>query len=172
MATSGELFEAAVSYYSNLAYRSLAVMRSTQQEIRTEQFDLGRFAARTMSFWFDAVGGWWSALQLNTAPTLPTVFVSVPAGLVDKRPVTVTLPGGKIPDVTPLYALNGKVTLKGTVEADPAAQRDQITLTVRPHEDAEPAIYQGYVLLEDKPLVLMVVRVTEKLPPPPGPSAS
>src|SRR5215475_8002808 len=90
MATTGELFEAVVSYYSNLAYRSLGIMRSTQQEIRTEQFDFGRLAARTMSFWFDAVGGWWSALQLNTAPTLPTVFVSVPAGLIDKRPVTVT----------------------------------------------------------------------------------
>ena len=77
MALTGTILEAMASYYSNLVYESASLMRSVQEDIRAEQLDYGRVAAKTLSLWIDAAGGWWSALQLNAAPSIPTVFMNV-----------------------------------------------------------------------------------------------
>ena len=167
MALTGTIFEAMASYYSNLAYESASLMRSLQEDIRAEQLDCKRMAAKTMSLWLDAAGGWWSALQLNAAPSIPTVFMNVKSGLsTHARTIKVLVPGSSAPEWTPLYSLDRKAPIAAShIQAEASQARDELTVRLRGLPDTiASGNYQGYVFVDEQPLAAMFLRIVASTP--------
>lgn len=168
MALTGTILEAMASYYSNLVYESASLMRSVQEDIRAEQLDYGRVAAKTLSLWIDAAGGWWSALQLNAAPSIPTVFMNVkPELTTHARTIKTFVPGAATPDSTPLYSLDGKDAIaRSHIQIEVSRARDELTVRLRGLPKTVPSgNYQGYIFIDEQPLASVFLRIA---PPPPS----
>jgi hypothetical protein len=80
MPRSGAFLEGAVSYYSNLAFKSLTAMRATQEELRTGRFETNAVMARGLNLWLESIEGWWSALLVSASGPLPNVFLRLARG--------------------------------------------------------------------------------------------
>src|SRR5436190_18137090 len=77
MPRSGVFLEAAISFYSKLAFQAAGDMRSMQEELRTGNFQIDKAIGRTLSLWLDAGEGWLSALLVTASEPLPTAFLRI-----------------------------------------------------------------------------------------------
>lgn len=158
MATSSGVFEAMYQYYFTLAERSMSVMRSMREDILMEEFDHKRFLAQALGLWLDASGGWWSALQMSTAPRLAGMFIGIPAGQIGKATLMIPLPRQGVVAVADLRSPEGHTLAEVKVES--GAQRDELVATASPPVDTRPGVYQGWVYAGESVLALLVVNVT------------
>lgn len=158
MATSGTVFEAMYRYYSGLSQRSMTLLRSLQEDIRTENLDYKRVMAQSLSLWFDATGGWWSALQTVGSPPVVGMFVDAVVGQVGAGELAVQVPGVSKATTTELMSLSGG-RFRDPVKLEVTARRDAVEVTVLPHL-TPPGVYQGYILANDKLLALLVIQVS------------
>jgi hypothetical protein len=159
MPRTGTFLEAAVSFYSNLALGGLAVMRQTQEEVRTEQFEVSKALSRTVSFWLDATEGWFNALLVTANEPLPTVYLRVGEKTgTDTREVRVRVPAK--PEFTGAVNVGDGTTLKG-VEVRPTKNNDGLTVKIK-NENVKrrPGLYMGLVHIGVKPLAIVMVSVT------------
>jgi hypothetical protein len=162
MATSSGVFEAMYQYYMTLAERGMSVMRSVREDVLKEQFDYKRFMAQALGLWLDASGGWWSALQLSSAPRLAGIFIGIPAGQVGKGTLMIQVPREGELAVTPLTSIDGKKLRE--VQVRSGAQREELVATATPPAATPPGVYQGWVYAGEQMLALLVVKVTEAVP--------
>jgi hypothetical protein len=160
MPRTGTFLEAAVSFYSNLAFGGLAAMRQTQEEVRTEQFEVSRALSRTISFWLDATEGWFNALLVTASEPLPTVFLRVGENTgTDTREVRVLVPAK--PEFTGAVHVGGGTTLKG-VDVRSTKDKDGLSVKIKNvNEKRQPGLYMGLVHIGVKPLAIVMVSVTD-----------
>jgi hypothetical protein len=168
MARSGAFFEALTSYYSSLAYDALTLMRTTKEEVRTEKYDWQRTASRTVSLWFDACDGWWSAMLVSATPEVPTILLDVDAGVpVHSHTTKMLIPGKSQPTVTTPVTAGNERALDADVRAEVQSRRDEVTIYLSGMRDAKVGTYTGYLHIDEQLLAQVVVQVNPK-PPPAG----
>jgi len=166
MARSGVLLEAVTSYYGNLVTNSLALMRSTQEDLRTGQFGVSKTVGSVLSFWLDASEGWWSALLVTASAPLPTAFLRLGAAeTTDSSTVRVLVPGDEQPEWTDLGLVGGVGTIgRDHLVVEATKDRDGVQVRLRGLDPATRAklrsgLYEGLVHKGAKPLAIVMVRV-------------
>jgi hypothetical protein len=167
MSRSGTFLEAAVSYYSNLAFGALASMRSTQEDLRTGQFTLSKSLGGAVSFWLDASEGWWSALLVTASEPLPTVFLRVgPHGATDTQEVRVLVSGP--PEFTGLSQIGGTERIDDKLINVAATQKgDGIEVKLKgisPDVRPPQGLYHGLVHIGSRPLAVVMVLIDPPAP--------
>lgn len=166
MPRSGTFLEALTSYYSTLAFGTLAAMRSAQEDLRTGNFQLTKTVGDAISLYLDASEGWWSALLVTASVPLPTVFMRITANedTTAAQDVAVLVPGTKQPECTDLGRIGGTDTIDASYVAVQAS-RDRCTITVKLkglRKQGKPlaaGLYQALVHIDEKPLAAVFVRV-------------
>lgn len=161
MPRTGTFLEANVSYYSNLAFNSLAAMRTTQEELRTGQFDTSKVIGRGVNLWLDALEGWWSALLVTASEPLPTVLLRLdPHSTTDSKEVRVLVP--QDPEFTGLQSLNGGPQASVVVKVKSSKDGLEVKL-IGLIDNKRPAagLYMGLVYLGTKPLAIVMLLVDE-----------
>ena len=160
MARSGAFLEAAVSYYSGIAFSAMESMRKTQEDLRTNNFDLSRTIGRAVSFWLDASEGWWSALLVTAGQPLPTAFLRIgPLGSTATQVVPVTV--SQVLEFTGLRQIGGTQQIDA-VEVRPTQKGDGIEVKIKgisPASRPPAGLYQGLVHEGIKPLAIVLVLV-------------
>lgn len=168
MARGGAFFEALTSYYSSLTYDTLALMKKTKEEIRTDKYDWQRTASRTASLWLDACDGWWSALLVSATPPVPTILVAFDAGVSAHSHTTKMLvPGTGRPHLTEPVTAGNERALEATIRAEAQSRRDEVTIYFSGMRDTSPGTYTGYLRVDEILLAQVVIDVTAE-PPPAG----
>jgi len=170
MARTGIFVEALTSYYGNLANDTLGLLRSTQEDLRTGNFDYEKTLGKALSLWLDSAEGWWSALLVNASAPVPTIFLRI--GQDDTTHVQVarvSVPGDRPAEWTDLSRLGGSGTIdRKHVSVEVAKHRDSIEVKLfglgdlRRNQTIAPGLYQGLVHIHDRPLAIVLVEV---LPP-------
>jgi hypothetical protein len=167
MPRSGTFLEAAITYYSNLGFDALASMRTTQEELRTGQFEVSKAMSRAASFWLDASEGWWSALLVTAGQPLPTVFLRIgPRDTTATQEANVLVP--RDPECAGLLQIGGSGRIdKERLVLTVSAKRDRLGVKLKGLSDdyrPQPGLYQGLVHIGDKALAVVIVEV-ESDPP-------
>jgi hypothetical protein len=165
MPRTGTFLESAISFYSTLAQQSLGAMRDTQEELRTDQFNLSKTVARGASLWLDALEGWWSALLVTASPPVPTVFFHIGANIsTDDRRIAAHVP--RLPQFTGFYGVQGGGTPPGIlIESESQGNGLKFKLKDLSKNPPTPGLYIGLVHLEGTPLATVMVQVDESYKP-------
>jgi hypothetical protein len=161
MPRTGTLLEAAISYYSNLAQQSMAVMRETQEELRTGQFEVSRAVARGASLWLDSIEGLWSALLVTASPPTPVVFFHIDGNkTADRGEARMNVP--EDPEFTGLVPVQGSGR---PPEISVIRKSDgtglEFILAGIDSPQLDPGLYLGLVHLGNLPLVTVMVKVDD-----------
>lgn len=166
MARSGVLLEAITSYYGNLVTNGLALMRSTQEDLRTGQFGVSKTVGGALSYWLDACEGWWSALLVTASAPLPTAFMRLGAEeTTDSQTVRVLVPGDEQPEWTDLGLVGGEGTIpRDNLVVESVKDRDGVQVKLKGFKPGARAklqsgLYEGLVHKGAKPLAIIMVRV-------------
>ena len=164
MPRSGVFLEAAISFYSNLAFNAVSDMRLMQEDLRTGNFQIDKAVGRALSLWLDAGEGWLSTLLATASEPLPTAFLRIGHGSrTDTRFVRVVVPETPALNFTGLYQSGGSGRIPAAnVIIKRSSRNDGIEIKLKGLKGSEKAgLYQGLVHIGDKPLVLVMVHVED-----------
>ena len=171
MARTGTLLEAVTSYYSTLAFNSLATMRRMQEDLRTNNFTVGKAVGAAVQLCLDASDGWWNALLVTASPPVPTVLLRTgPEGGCDAQTVDVSVPGNRDPECTELGRIGGTERIGlDYIVIETATQRNAINIKLRKLKELSqklrkplaPGLYQGLVHIDERPLAIVLLRVDD-----------
>jgi len=162
MPRSGVFLEAAISFYSRLAFQAVGDMRSMQEELRTGNFHVDKAIGRTLSLWLDAGEGWLSALLVTASEPLPTAFLRIgSSSRTDTQFVRALVPDEAALDFTGLFQIGGthyvpvrNLTIRRSSRGDGLEVKFKALKDVRP----SPGLYQGLVHVGDKPVALIMAQ--------------
>jgi hypothetical protein len=175
MPRTGTFLEAVTSYYSNLAFGALEAMRTTQEDLRTNTFQLSKTLGNVVSLYLDATEGWWNALLVTASAPLPTGFLRIgPLGGTDTCEIRVLVP--QEPEFTGLVRIGGGELIEGiTINRLKNGDGLEVKLKGLDRERAagrlKPGLYQGLVHIGDKPLAVLMLRVDAGAAPAAAPDA-
>jgi len=165
MPRSGVFLEAAISFYSKLAFTAVSDMRSMQEDLRTGNFTVDKAIGRTLSLWLDASEGWLSALLVTTSEPLPTAFLRIrPISRTDAQFVRALLPDEPGLDFTGLFQIGGDGRIPAanlTIKRSSRGDGLEIKLKGLKDHRPSPGLYQGLVHMGSKPIALIMVQVEE-----------
>jgi hypothetical protein len=163
MPRTGIFLEATFSLFNSFGQTALAQMRTTQEELRTDTFDLSRSIGRVASLWLDALDAVPTALLTSLNGPLPSLFVVLqPGDTTLTRDILVAPPERKELEFTGLDQIGGTHRFDSrTVRVDSTGKNVGINviftdLTVYP---PVPGLYQGVVHVGDLALAVIIVRV-------------
>ena len=163
MPKSGVFLEAAISFYSNLAFHAAGEMRSMQEDLRTGSFQVDKAIGRTLSLWLEASEGWLSALLVTASEPLPTAFLRIgSSSRTDAQFVRALVPDEVALDFTGLFQIGGtdhisspNLAIRRSSRGDGLEVKLKGLKEVRP----SPGLYQGLVHVGGKPVALIMVQV-------------
>lgn len=172
MPRSGVFLEALTSYYSTLAFDTLALMRNAQEDLRNDTFDCQKTTGRTLSLWLEACEGWWSAMLVSATPPLPTLFMTCATdSQTHVRTIKIAVPPGAALKVTDLGRVGGGDPIPRTKCTATAALRgDEMVFSVMGIGDAfAEGLYQGFVYVGERALAQVALQLEPAPPPAPEP---
>lgn len=172
MPRSAAFFEALTSYYGSVATEAVALMRSTQEDLRSERFEWSRTSSKVLSLWLDACDGWWSAMLVSATPAHPTLFVSCPAdSRTHARTIKMLVPPGVALRVTDLARVGGGGAVAHENCAAAASSRgDEVTFTVTGLGGSTRAgLYQGWIYVGERALAQVALQLEPVAEPAPAP---
>lgn len=172
MPRSGAFLEALTSYYSTLAFDTLALMRNAQEDLRNDKFDYQKTTGRALTLWLEACEGWWSAMLVSATPPLPTLFIACPTdSQAHVRTIKMALPPGAALKVTDLARVGGGAPIpheKCTATA--AVRGDELVFSVVGIGDGfAEGLYQGFVYVGERALARVALQLEPAPPPAPEP---
>ena len=163
MPRSDAFLEAAINFYSNLGMRTVAAMRSTQEDLRTGSFRLEKVVGDAILTWCDASEGWFSALLGTASLPLPTIFLRVePQSATVGREIHVKIPGDQNPTFTDLVQIGGTNTFdRRLIAVEPSTNRDRLLVKLKGLTGyrPQPGLYTMLVFIDDEPLANVIVLV-------------
>jgi hypothetical protein len=168
MPRSGVFLEAAISFYSKLAFNAIGEMRAMQEDLRTGNFQVDKAIGRALSLWLEAGEGWVSALLVTASEPLPTAFLRVrPSSRTDAQFVRALLPDDPALDFTGLFQIGGNDRFPaGVLTIKRSSMGDGLEVKLKGLKDDRPSpgFYQGLVHIKGKPVALIMVEVEGDAP--------
>lgn len=169
MPRSGVFLEAAISFYSRLAFNAVADMRLMQEDLRTGNFEIDKAVGRAFSLWLEASEGWVSALLVTASEPLPTAFLRIgPSSRTGAHFVRALVPDEPALDFTGLFQIGGTDQIPvGNLTIKRSSRGDGVEIKLKGLKDDRPSagLYQGLLHIGDKPVVLVIAQVEGASPP-------
>jgi hypothetical protein len=166
MPRSGLFLEATISMFNSFGQTALAHMRTTQEELRTDTFDLSRSIGRVASLWLDAIDAVPSSLITSVNGPLPSLFIVLqPDDTTLTRQILVAPPERRELEFTGLDQLGGSQRFDSrTVRVDSTGKAVGINVIFTDLDEYRPApgLYQGVVHVGDLALAVIIVRVNSR----------
>jgi hypothetical protein len=171
MPRSGAFLEAAIVYYSTLARDMQRQLHTTQEDLRTGNFNVNKSLATGINFWLDATEGLWSSFLVAAGAPLPTAALQLAhpgTGTAGPTELRFAVTGDDI-NITDLVHVEHRTAWekrptfeKRRVKLSLNSRRDGLALVVTASDTVpEPGFYQGVVLSDGKPVGIVLLEVEE-----------